>query len=91
MESVEATSEWPTVLRSDDLAAKIRAAKVLCIGAGGIGCELLKTLVCTGFQNIELVRGDADVDSPWALPCSVHRLPSIHICINYLCHQSDNN
>lgn len=34
---------------------QIKSAKVLCVGAGGIGCELLKTLVCTGFQDIELV------------------------------------
>lgn len=28
---------------------------MLCVGAGGIGCELVKTLVCTGFKNIEMV------------------------------------
>ena len=31
-------------------------AKVLCVGAGGIGCELLKTLVLTGFEDTEVVR-----------------------------------
>jgi hypothetical protein len=30
--------------------------KVLMVGAGGIGCELLKTLVLTGFKHIHLVR-----------------------------------
>ena len=34
---------------------QIKVSKVLCIGAGGIGCELLKTLVLTGFEDIELV------------------------------------
>ncbi|SPO22698.1 related to ubiquitin-like protein activating enzyme [Ustilago trichophora] len=30
-------------------------AKVLVVGAGGIGCELLKNLVLTGFGNIEII------------------------------------
>ena len=29
--------------------------KTLVIGAGGIGCELLKTLAMTGFKDIELI------------------------------------
>lgn len=29
--------------------------KVLVVGAGGIGCELLKNLVLTGFKDIHLV------------------------------------
>ncbi len=33
----------------------MKTSKVLCVGAGGIGCELLKTLVLTGFEDIELV------------------------------------
>mmetsp|Transcript_99610 Transcript_99610/g.281085 ORF Transcript_99610/g.281085 Transcript_99610/m.281085 type:complete len:608 (+) Transcript_99610:78-1901(+) len=35
--------------------AKIRAAKLLVVGAGGIGCELLKDLVLAGFQDIEVI------------------------------------
>jgi hypothetical protein len=35
--------------------AQVKKSKILCIGAGGIGCELLKTLVLTGFEDIELV------------------------------------
>lgn len=37
------------------LAQKIKDAKVLMVGAGGIGCELLKNLVLTGFGQIHIV------------------------------------
>eukprot|EP00441_Pelagodinium_beii_P013725 CAMPEP_0197662142 /NCGR_PEP_ID=MMETSP1338-20131121/52247_1 /TAXON_ID=43686 ORGANISM="Pelagodinium beii, Strain RCC1491" /NCGR_SAMPLE_ID=MMETSP1338 /ASSEMBLY_ACC=CAM_ASM_000754 /LENGTH=589 /DNA_ID=CAMNT_0043239861 /DNA_START=74 /DNA_END=1843 /DNA_ORIENTATION=+ len=35
--------------------AQIQSAKLLVVGAGGIGCELLKNLVLTGFIDIEVV------------------------------------
>lgn len=45
-----AASESPSEL--------LRKAKILVIGAGGLGCELLKNLAMTGFQDIHVIDMD---------------------------------
>ena len=39
----------------ENLQNAILQSKVLIVGAGGIGCEILKNLVMTGFTNIEII------------------------------------
>lgn len=34
---------------------KVAIARILVVGAGGIGCELLKNLVFCGFKDIEII------------------------------------
>ncbi|KAK9238003.1 hypothetical protein V1525DRAFT_432170 [Lipomyces kononenkoae] len=38
-----------------DIYERVKTARVLMVGAGGIGCELLKNLVLTGFGEVHLV------------------------------------
>ncbi|XP_023295658.2 SUMO-activating enzyme subunit 2 [Lucilia cuprina] len=41
---------FPTTLQE-----KIKSSKLLVVGAGGIGCEILKNLVLSGFPEIEII------------------------------------
>ncbi|KAI0339312.1 hypothetical protein BDW22DRAFT_1409173 [Trametopsis cervina] len=44
-----------TAILGPELAARLPEVKVLLVGAGGIGCELLKNIVLTGFGRITLL------------------------------------
>jgi hypothetical protein len=39
----------------EELRDAVLHSKVLVVGAGGIGCEILKSLVMSGFADIEIV------------------------------------
>lgn len=40
---------------SANVLDRVHSCKVLVVGAGGIGCELVKNLVLAGFKTISLV------------------------------------
>ena len=52
---------------------QLKTAKILAVGAGGIGCELLKSLALTGFEDIEVVRAVQRVKVQAAPSASVHQ------------------
>ena len=53
-DNVQVAANAPAVL-SPSLGQKVTTTPILVVGAGGIGCELLKNLVLSGFKKITVV------------------------------------
>jgi ubiquitin-like 1-activating enzyme E1 B len=43
------------LIYGEELAEKVATARLLVVGAGGIGCEVMKTLSVTGFTQVTIV------------------------------------
>lgn len=51
-------NEYLEEYKAEDATKALRETRILMIGAGGLGCEILKNLVLTGFKRIDIIDMD---------------------------------
>jgi len=55
MTAAKARYSYARAILGPHLFERVEHARILCVGAGGIGCEVLKNLVEVGFGDITIV------------------------------------
>lgn len=53
--STKGRYSYARAILGPELFERVQHARILCVGAGGIGCEVLKNVVQVGFGEITIV------------------------------------
>lgn len=55
MTAAKARYSYARTILGPELFERVQHARILCVGAGGIGCEVLKNIVQVGFGEVTIV------------------------------------